>query len=71
MLSTACAAQAMVLGFPKCGTSDLTKWFTSYHSDIVWTVNDYFRSKNKEGAPEMTKDCPTEWFHKTSAIKNR
>ena len=61
----------MVLGFQKCGTSDLSKWFINYHSEIVWTVIDYFRSKNKEGGLEMTEDCPTEWFQKASALQIR
>ena len=61
----------MILGFHKCGTSDLTKWFTSYHSDVVWTVNDYFRTEDKVGPFKMTEDCPTEWFQKASELQTR
>ena len=48
-------ARVVLLGFHKCGTSDVAKWF--YNTKFSSTTVDYF----KDG---VGSTCPVEWMEK-------
>lgn len=69
MTRTICFPKMLLLGYEKCGTSDISAFIESNADVINYSWSPYFNGRGESPRQQVTSMCPSDWLEEENNIK--